>query len=234
MTTLTLRGADHRFLWSASFPAYCYVFRCRASNIPLGEQAATLPAAMMDTASPVDEAGLIRAAQRGDEEAFELLVRAHDEGVLRLAMNLLRSEEDARDVYQETFLRAHRSLPRYRFDSSFHTWLYRITTNLCVDQLRKRKRRRAGSAQMRRDDGAAGFDEIAGWTVMSGRLGADQRAFQEHKELVGEQPGLRRTGLGAQRDQVIAGGLLALLDHAARRMLLLRQLDGRIGECTTS
>jgi RNA polymerase sigma-70 factor (ECF subfamily) len=85
---------------------------------------------------------LIRAAQRGDEDAFEQLVRMYDQSVLRLAMNLLRSPEDARDVYQEAFLRVYRSLHTFRFDCSFHTWLYRIVTNICLDQLRKRKVRK--------------------------------------------------------------------------------------------
>jgi RNA polymerase sigma-70 factor (ECF subfamily) len=85
---------------------------------------------------------LIRAAQRGDQDAFEQLVRAYDQSVLRLAMNLLRSPEDARDVYQEAFLRVYRNLHTFRFDCSFHTWLYRIVTNICLDQLRKRKVRK--------------------------------------------------------------------------------------------
>jgi len=89
---------------------------------------------------------LIRAAQRGDQDAFEQLVRAHDQNVLRLAMNLLRSPDDARDVYQEAFLRVYRNLDSFRFDCSFHTWLYRIVTNICLDQLRKRKVRKEESA----------------------------------------------------------------------------------------
>jgi RNA polymerase sigma-70 factor (ECF subfamily) len=70
--------------------------------------------------------------------------------VLRLAWNLLRSAEDARDVYQEAFLRVYRNLHLFRFDSNFHTWLYRIVTNLCLDHLRKRKARReeAGAVEM--------------------------------------------------------------------------------------
>ncbi len=96
------------------------------------------------TLSPqtMDEAALIRAAQEGDEDAFERLVHAYDQSVLRLALNLLRSTEDANDVYQEAFLRVYRSLHTFRFDCSFHTWLYRIVTNLCLDHLRKRKVRR--------------------------------------------------------------------------------------------
>jgi RNA polymerase sigma-70 factor (ECF subfamily) len=93
-------------------------------------------------AAPLDEAGLIRAAQLGDETAFERLVRAYDASVLRIAMNLLRSPEDARDVYQEAFLRVYKNLNSFRFDCSFHTWLYRIVTNICLDHLRKRKVRR--------------------------------------------------------------------------------------------
>lgn len=98
----------------------------------------------MDDASPaaVDESALIRAAQKGDQEAFERLVRVYDRGVLRLAMNLLRSPEDAYDVYQEAFLRVYKNLGSFRFDCSFGTWLYRIVTNLCLDHLRKRKIRR--------------------------------------------------------------------------------------------
>src|ERR1039457_1118306 len=82
---------------------------------------------------------LIRAAQAGDQDAFGQLVRTYDQSVLRLAMNLLRSPEDARDVYQEAFLRVYRNLHAFRFDCSFHTWLCRIVTNICLDQLRRRK-----------------------------------------------------------------------------------------------
>jgi len=89
-----------------------------------------------------DEKSLIRAAQRGDGDAFEQLVRSYDSNVLRMAYNLLHSEEDARDVYQEAFLRVYRKLPEFRFDSAFSTWLYRIVANLCLDQIRKRKVRK--------------------------------------------------------------------------------------------
>jgi RNA polymerase sigma-70 factor (ECF subfamily) len=88
------------------------------------------------------ETALIRAAQQGDPAAFEQLVQRYDQSVLRLAMNTLRSPEDASDVYQEAFLRVYRNLHTFRFDCSFHTWLYRIVTNLCLDQLRKRQVRK--------------------------------------------------------------------------------------------
>ena len=103
---------------------------------------------------------LIRAAQRGDQEAFEQLVRAHDQSVLRLAMNLLRSPDDARDVYQEAFLRVYRNLDSFRFDCSFHTWLYRIVTNICLDQLRKRKVRKEESAVVETSDGPVDRMEV--------------------------------------------------------------------------
>src|SRR5215510_11911130 len=95
----------------------------------------------------------IRAAQSGDQDAFEQLVRMYDQSVLRLAMNLLRSPEDARDVYQEAFLRVYRNLQSFRFDCSFHTWLYRIVTNICLDQLRKRKVRKEESTVVETTEG---------------------------------------------------------------------------------
>jgi RNA polymerase sigma-70 factor (ECF subfamily) len=104
-------------------------------------------------ASPLDEAGLIRAAQSGDQAAFERLVRAYDQSVLRIAMNMLRSPEDARDVYQEAFLRVYRNLNSFRFDCSFHTWLYRIVTNICLDHLRKRKVRKEDQGTVETGEG---------------------------------------------------------------------------------
>lgn len=85
---------------------------------------------------------LIRAAQKGDRQAFDALVRRYDRSVLRLALHVLGNEQDAQDVHQEAFLKAYRYLSNFRFECSFYTWLYRIVTNLCLDQLRRRKSRR--------------------------------------------------------------------------------------------
>lgn len=90
----------------------------------------------------VAERSLIKAAQRGDQQAFTVLVHRHDRRVLGIALRILQSRDDAKDAYQETFLKAYRKLGTFRFQCRFHTWLYRITTNTCLDQLRKRKSRR--------------------------------------------------------------------------------------------
>jgi RNA polymerase sigma-70 factor (ECF subfamily) len=101
----------------------------------------------------LEEAELIRAVQRGDQTAFEALVRSYDQSVLGLAMNLLRSPEDARDAYQEAFLRVYKNIHSFRFDCSFYTWLYRIVTNVCLDHLRKRKIRKEEPAMIETSDG---------------------------------------------------------------------------------
>src|SRR5690242_1702809 len=101
----------------------------------------------------IDESTLIRAVQGGDQDAFEQLVRAYDHSVLRLALNLLRSQEDAQDVYQEAFLRVYKNIHSFRFDCSFHTWLYRIVTNICLDQLRKKKVRKEEPPVIETGDG---------------------------------------------------------------------------------
>jgi RNA polymerase sigma-70 factor (ECF subfamily) len=90
-------------------------------------------------AQQVDDNALIIRAQQGDRAAFESLVQRYDREVLRLALNMLHSQEDARDVYQEAFLKVYRNLHKFRLDSSFYTWLYRIVTNACLDHLRKRR-----------------------------------------------------------------------------------------------
>ena len=84
-----------------------------------------------------NDTALIRAAQAGDRAAFEELVSLYDQHVLRLARNIVRVEEDAWDVYQETFVKVYRSIMRFRFECSFYTWVYRIATNTCLDYLRR-------------------------------------------------------------------------------------------------
>ncbi len=135
----------------------------------------------MNRPSPIDadEAALIRAAQKGDQDAFERLVHAYDRGVLQIAMNLLRSPEDAYDVYQEAFLRVFKSLHQFRLDSSFSTWLYRIVTNLCLDQMRKRKTRREESSVVDTEDGPR--DRMD--TVAEGREQGDPQRSLMNRQL---------------------------------------------------
>jgi RNA polymerase sigma-70 factor, ECF subfamily len=85
-----------------------------------------------------DDRALIERAQGGDREAFEALVHRYDRDVLRIALNILHKTEDAHDVYQEAFLKIYKNLPRFRFECSFHTWMYRVVTNVCLDHLRRR------------------------------------------------------------------------------------------------
>ena len=88
------------------------------------------------------EMELIREAQAGSRVAFDTLVRQYEHQVLRLALHLTGSEHDAEDIYQEAFLKAFRYIGNFRFECSFYTWIYRIVTNLCLDQMRRKNTRR--------------------------------------------------------------------------------------------
>ena len=138
----------------------------------------------------LDEAGLIRALQHGDQDAFEQLVRAYDQSVLRLAMNLLRSQEDARDVFQEAFLRVYRSIHSFRFDCSFHTWLYRIVTNICLDYLRKRKVRKEEPAVVETSEGP--LDRLNGFEEEAAHANPERHLWnrQLHQRIEGALAGL--------------------------------------------
>lgn len=85
---------------------------------------------------------LVERAKKGDVGAFEQLISQHQKTVYNIAYRLTGNHEDASDVAQEAFIRAYSSLPDFRGDSSFATWLYRIVNNACLDELRKRKRQR--------------------------------------------------------------------------------------------
>jgi RNA polymerase sigma-70 factor (ECF subfamily) len=113
-----------------------------------GRLGAKLTQAQMDARAQqrTEDDDLIREAQRGQRSAFDALVRRYDQSVLRLALHMLGNEQDAQDIHQEAFIKAYRHLGNFRFECSFYTWLYRIVTNLCLDQLRRRKSRREDPA----------------------------------------------------------------------------------------
>jgi len=75
---------------------------------------------------------LIQKAQRGDMAAFEQLVYRYDSQVLSLATKYTNNSDDAKDIYQEVFLRVHKGLKKFEWRSEFSTWLFRITTNVCL------------------------------------------------------------------------------------------------------
>lgn len=103
----------------------------------------------------VDE--LVRAAAGGDEDAFAQLVALHEKKVYNLALRMCGNPEDAWDAAQEAFLSAWRGLPAFRGEAGFSTWLYRLTSNAAIDQLRRTRRQRGESSL---DDEALGIDAI--------------------------------------------------------------------------
>jgi RNA polymerase sigma-70 factor (ECF subfamily) len=87
-----------------------------------------------------NETELIMQAQRGNMNAFEQLVQRHDKRVLTIAAGYVHSADDAKDIYQEVFLRVYKGLQKFQYKSEFSTWIYRITTNVCLSH-RSRKHR---------------------------------------------------------------------------------------------
>src|SRR5207302_11323120 len=88
----------------------------------------------------VEDRTLVRAAQKGDQNAFRQLVERYQRRIYQLALGMMKDPDDAMDIAQETFVRVHRYLPSFKGDSSFFTWTYRIATNLCLDAQRKKGR----------------------------------------------------------------------------------------------
>ena len=104
-----------------------------------------------------EEQQWIDAARRGDQAAFEQLVRRYEKRVFALTGRMCRNPSDAEEAAQETFLAAWQGLPFFRGEASFATWLYRLASNACVDLLRREGRHQAG-AGISLDDEESGFD----------------------------------------------------------------------------
>jgi len=115
------------------------------------EEAAKIPVNIADSraSNPAKEVApdettdleLVRRCQRGELDAYEHLVNRYRHKVFGLAYGMVRNEQDATDVAQEAFVRGWQGIRHFRRTSSFYTWLYRITTNLCIDHVRRRDRR---------------------------------------------------------------------------------------------
>ena len=148
------------------------------------------------------ELAVIRRVQRGDANAFEYLVAAYEKNVYNLALRMTGSPEDAEDMAQEAFLKAYSSLDSFRGDSKFSVWLYRIVSNVCLDFLRRQKKRQSFSLSMEDDDGEETELELPDLS----RLPEEEL----EKKLT--------------RDAVRRG--LAQLPEDARQILLLREIQG--------
>ncbi len=87
------------------------------------------------------DANLVKRVQQGDRKAFDLLVLRYQHKIIKLIMRYVREPADAFDVAQDAFLKAYRALPRFRGDSAFYTWMYRIAINTAKNHLVAQKRR---------------------------------------------------------------------------------------------
>ena len=84
---------------------------------------------------------LVKRVQKGDKGAFDLLVLKYEHKIVNLVMRYVRDPETALDISQEAFIKAYRALPRFRGDSAFYTWLYRIAVNTAKNHLAAQRRR---------------------------------------------------------------------------------------------
>jgi len=141
-------------------------------------------------------------AQADDKEAFEELVRRHQNRVFAVAGGILRRREDAEDIAQQVFVKAYFSLKRFDQRAAFSTWLYKITVNECWDLLRKRKVRPL---------------------VYESDLSEEQaRQFGATDERTSEEPDISEKLVARERVR----NLMAGLDERDRTMLILKEVEG--------
>jgi RNA polymerase sigma-70 factor (ECF subfamily) len=167
--------------------------------------AVAIPAAAKVTAGravSADDRELVRRAQADDREAFEELVRRHQQRVSAVAGGILRQREDVEDIAQQVFVKAYFSLKRFDQRAAFSTWLYKITVNECWDLLRKRKVRPL---------------------VYESDLSEEQaRQYGTPEERSGPAPDVSDRLVARQRVET----LLQCLDERDRMMLVLKEVEG--------
>jgi RNA polymerase sigma-70 factor (ECF subfamily) len=153
---------------------------------------------------------LVLRAQRGDVSAFEELVYRYDRKVLSIAFSFTRDPDDAKDVYQETFLRVYRALPGFGFGSEFSTWLHRIVVNVCINH----KRRAARGTY-------TPIEEVTGQGLLESRVDPVAASLGASPERAAEESEVRRHVEGA----------LVALSPRERMAFTLKHFEGyKIGE----
>ncbi|MBM6721725.1 MULTISPECIES: RNA polymerase sigma factor [Oscillospiraceae] len=146
---------------------------------------------------------LVQRARQGDEDCFAALVEQNQGRIYNLALRMVGNPDDAAELCQEAFLNAWKGLGKFQGDSSFATWLYRLTSNVCIDFLRKEKRRSALSMTVSLDDG-----------------GEEQQADLPDERYSPHAEAERR-----ERQDTLRAGLAALSEEH-RKVLVLRELEG--------
>jgi RNA polymerase sigma-70 factor (ECF subfamily) len=116
-----------------------------------------------------EERKLIEQAQAGNRWAFERIVSQYERKVLSLAYQLVGNTQDAEDIYQEAFMRVYRNIGKFRFQSDFYTWLYRIVVNCAISYRKKRTRHLHRSI-----DEAAEKESRWHWTPTDDKPGPDR------------------------------------------------------------
>jgi len=152
--------------------------------------------------SSAEDKALVRAAQKGDTGAFEELVARHRDKVFARAFSMMRNEEMAIDLSQEAWIKGWQRLAQFQGESSFSTWMTRIVINLCLDELRKQKRRRVES-----------IDEID----------EESGGVERHMPAVVVNP-TERLERGELRERIDRA--LGQLSHEHRTALVLHEFEG--------
>lgn len=130
------------------------------------------------TVQSKDDNKLVERFQDGEVEAFDELVIRYQDKIYRLAYSFVHNREDALDLSQEAFLRAFQALGRFERKSAFYSWLYRITTNLCIDFLRNRSRTKSVSLDAEAEYLPNGL--IRGYKQYSPTKYVEEKELQQH------------------------------------------------------
>ena len=150
-----------------------------------------------------EDRALIEAVLAGDAAAYRGLVERYEQRVYAVVYGMVRNKEDARDLAQDAFIKAYKNLHRFRLESSFYTWLYRIAMNVCIDFHRRRKIRRTEA-----------FDEGIGARGSDGMIDPIHRKLDPGKDL--ERKQLREKIAAAMEE----------LPEEQKQIIVLREIDG--------
>lgn len=161
-------------------------------DLALGYDTSPVDEITSSRASQVKEAAdqdLVAWSQTGEYHAFEELVRRYRNDVYSLAYHFVRNREEAWDISQEVFIKAHRALSQFRGDASFKTWLMRITSNQCKDFFKKRRLATVAFDEVLREDQVVGSDEGPRRALESQELGrailsAMDTLSEKHKHAI--------------------------------------------------